>query len=55
MSVVGLLFLLFEKTILSQSKPARGAIVSTGEIGLSRIILGVQVDMLQDTGSGFNC
>lgn len=47
MSIVGLLFLLFEKTIMSQSKSAKEAFPSTGEIGLPRIILGVQVNMLQ--------
>jgi len=47
MSVVGLLFLLFEETIISQSKSANGAFTSTCKTGLPRIIVGVQVSMRQ--------
>lgn len=52
MSMVGLLFLLFEGTIMEQSKSARGAYASAGQIGLPRIILGIQVSMLQ-TPTGY--
>lgn len=45
MSVVGLLFLLFEEAIISESKSAKGASTPTARTGLPRIITGVQVNM----------
>lgn len=43
MSIVGLLFLLFEEEIISPVKSAKGAFTSTAKTGLPRIIVGVQV------------
>lgn len=47
MSVVGLLFLLFEETIVSQSGSAKEEFTSACKTGLPRIILGAQVNVHQ--------
>ena len=47
MSLVGLLFLVFDTTVMFQSRSAKGVSASTGHTGLSRLILGVQVTVLQ--------